>query len=206
MKQTEDWIRVSLADNVSEIEPTIATFHDVRSQLMGWYDYEASPSALNKEYGWLRVPANYTYIRTMYQQGRIAILKGNMLTDKALPSVAASAKALGVPVRIYYPSNAEEQWVLPPQYKQNLLGLPFDEQSIVIRTLFGKRMVTKEKSYWHYVVHNGLHNQMLLRHEGYNTTPSFMEYRLHTDHDNLSLVGMPAKTEHEAAPAPAPQK
>ena len=38
--------------------------------------------------------------------------------------------ALGVSVRVYYPSNAEEMWKFTPQYRTNVTSMPFDEQSV----------------------------------------------------------------------------
>ena len=173
-----------------------------RRQQGGWLDQPMSIYEVHLG-GWLRVPENYAHVRTMFQQGRIAILKGNMLTDKALPSIAASARALNVPIRIYYPSNAEEQWTLPEQYRQNVIGLPFDDKGLVLRTLFSKNWTNvKEKSYWHYIVQGGFQNQELMRQDGYDRTPKFMEFRRKTDHENLSIIGLPGPTELEAFPAP----
>ena len=55
-----------------------------------------------KTYDWLSNPESYRYIRLLYQQGRILPLKGNLLTDKIMPSIGKAARALDVPIRNFY--------------------------------------------------------------------------------------------------------
>lgn len=108
-------------------------------------------------WGWLRDRSRYEYIRQMFAQGRVVIRKGNLLTDVALPSIGRATRALGVPVRVFYTSNADDQWELTPQYRENLAALPYDDRSMIVRTSYprsggGSWKQTK----WDYVVHAAL--------------------------------------------------
>ncbi len=192
-------IRKHLEGDPAEQEATDRAFLQVRDDLWKHYFKSMGPTEWNKRFGWLRNAAYYRYVRLMVLQGRVQVLKGNMLTDKALPSIARSAKALGVPIRVYYPSNAEEQWVLPQQYKDNVRGFPFDERTVILRTLFSKKWGNKSQSYWHYVVHAGPHCQRLLGIPGFDTTHAFMDERRDTGLEMLSAIGLPARTEREPA-------
>jgi hypothetical protein len=155
----------------------ISVFDTARRQLWAEYSREMRPARWTEGFGWLQTEDNYRYVRLLMQQGRIVAVKGNMLTDKALPSIARAAKSLGVPIRVYYPSNAEEQWKqLPQQYRDNVRQLPFDERSVILRTLITKKF-HKSGSYWHYLIHGGLHAQEHLALPGYENVWSFMEDR-----------------------------
>ncbi|MFY0522021.1 SUMF1/EgtB/PvdO family nonheme iron enzyme [Archangium gephyra] len=152
-------------------------FERARRQLWSNYARQLLPARWAGGFGWLQTDENYRYVRLMFEQGRIITLKGNMLTDKALPSIARAARAVGVPIRVYYPSNAEEQWKqLPPQYRENVRQLPFDERSVILRTLITHKF-HKSESYWHYIIHGGLHAQAHLALPGYANVWSFMEDR-----------------------------
>ena len=152
-------------------------FERARRQLWANYARQLKPARWTQGFGWLQTDENYRYVRLLFEQGRIIAVKGNMLTDKALPSIARAARSLGVPIRVYYPSNAEEQWKqLPPQYRENVRQLPFDERSVILRTLISRKF-HKSDSYWHYIVHGGLHAQEHLALPGYANVWSFMEDR-----------------------------
>jgi formylglycine-generating enzyme required for sulfatase activity len=107
-------------------------------------------------FDWLATEGHYRHVRRMYQQGRIALRKGNLLTDIALPDIAASARALKVPVRVFYTSNADDQWTITERYRESLRGLPFDRHSIVLRTTIDSKKVGADRHEWDYVVHHGL--------------------------------------------------
>jgi len=117
---------------------------------------QLKPPAEHGDFGWLSSLERYRYVRTMLQQGRIQIRKGNLLTDKALPAIADSARQLGTYVRLLYTSNADDQWMVTPQYRANMATLPFDERSVVLRTIYPRNKPNKKVAPWDYVVHAGL--------------------------------------------------
>jgi hypothetical protein len=95
---------------------------------------------------------------------------------KSMRSIGKSARALGVPIRVYYPSNAEEFWNYTyndSNYKKNILSLPFDEASITFRSVheypWHPTYRKGFKGFWHYVVHGAYNYQkrLLLPHYDY---------------------------------------
>ncbi len=145
-------------------------------------------------YTWLGSDEHYAYIRLLYQQGRMRALRGNMLDVHAMKSIGDAARRLGVPVRIYYPSNAAEFWVFTDQYRKNVRGLPFDDDSIVVQTISGVSLKTGfgQKGYWHYNVQYGREQQALLELPGYTREKQLLWHRVKTDSPELTLCGMPA--------------
>lgn len=140
------------------------------------YKASAAPDKKQGEFGWLRFADNYRYIRLLYTQDRITIVPGDMLKDKSMRSIGKSARALGVPIRVYYPSNAEEFWNYTyndSNYKKNILSLPFDEASITFRSVheypWHPTYRKGFKGFWHYVVHGAYNYQkrLLLPHYDY---------------------------------------
>jgi len=133
--KTRALIAKSLAATPAERDATIEALAAVRPGVLPWYRTILGPNEQAPGFGWLRNPEHYRYVRTMFQRRRIAIIKGNLLTDKAMPSIARSAERLGVIVRILYVSNADDQWEITPQYAKNIAALPMDERSVVLRTV-----------------------------------------------------------------------
>ena len=178
--RTRTWIEEKYASlPKEERDAVLDVFERVRLRL--WNDYASQKKAESwrRGFGWLSSDDNYEHMRSLVLLGRIQALKGNMLTDKAMQSIAQSARALSVPIRVYYASNAEEQWLdLPEQYRKNVQALPFDETSIILRTLISKNYHPSTTSRWHYVVHGGLHAQQRIGRAGYKNVRRFMQDRM----------------------------
>ncbi|MCB1159390.1 MAG: formylglycine-generating enzyme family protein, partial [Leptospiraceae bacterium] len=139
-----------------------------RGDLYEHYKLSLRKNPKEPEFGWLSNPEAYKHIRELYSLDRISISPGDMLKDKTIRSIAKSAKKLGVNIRIYYPSNAEEFWKYSEEHKKNILSLPFDESSIIISTVEPKlhkkhdwhpRHKSGFAGFWHYLIRGGLNHQ-----------------------------------------------
>jgi formylglycine-generating enzyme required for sulfatase activity len=195
---TREIVKAATQDRPEEVETTDAVLRDVRLTLLARYTQDMRPSPTAKGFGWLRSPDSYRYIRRLHQQGRIQVLKGNLLTDKAMPSIARSARKLGAPIRVYYPSNADDLWAITPRYRENVMSLPFDDRSVVIRTIYRRKGRSGVGlADWHYMVHAGLEEQRKIAHDGWDLVARFLEEGLKTDSEILTVVGLPARTERE---------
>jgi hypothetical protein len=149
-------------------------------------------AAEDPTFGWLATEEAYQYIRLLYSQDRIHIMKGDMLKEKTMQGIGAAARALGVSVRVYYPSNAPECWPHTTQYKRNVLALPFDDASVVLTSLSGiKRGLGRQRGYWHYNVQSGLQQQALLRRPGYGSLKQLVWHRRPGDDVDVSVCGLP---------------
>ena len=87
---------------------------------------------------WINDQKFYDRIRNLALKGRIRAIKGNLLGPTTLKGIGDAARKMGVPVRIFYPSNAEEYKIFnpyPEQFRVNLRNLPVDEKSRVLRTI-----------------------------------------------------------------------
>ncbi len=152
---------------------------------------------------WLSNPEYYGYVRRMFEVGRIRVMPGNLLGAKTMASIAAAARELKLPVRVFYPSNAEDYFGYGDGYRNNVRALPIDESSVVIRTIatnplhseYG-RTLPKADHRWHYQVQPIANLQAWLERE--NSHRNFMlkaatrdgTMSHETGHKGLSVVGM----------------
>lgn len=203
-------VRRALTGPAEERRQTLALFNWVRMKLYWHYrklrGHEKCPHPDDPDaFGWLCNPDHYRYVRLLVQQGRIAAIKGNMLTDVALPDIARAAERLGVPIRVYYPSNAEEKWPLTGQYAANVLAFPFDERSVTLRTIYAAAWPRRQTDgQWHYMVQGGLGYQASLRHGRRRRSRGFLLDAVLTGEPKLSAVQLsPAAPDDAAAAAPA---
>jgi hypothetical protein len=100
---------------------------------------------------WLSNPEMYAHIRTMYLDDRVRILGGDLTGPNSLLGIGESAKALGQVVRIFYMSNAEEYFMYTPHFRANVKGLPSDEKSLTLRTIYNKKWEHAD-ALWNYQV------------------------------------------------------
>jgi hypothetical protein len=83
-------------------------------------------------------PTQYAHIRALHRSGRVIAIRGDFRRDGVLPGVARTLEETGLRVRVLYLSNIEQYFMYDRTYKENLLALPVDERSIVLRTLPGR--------------------------------------------------------------------
>ncbi|MEM6294189.1 MAG: SUMF1/EgtB/PvdO family nonheme iron enzyme, partial [Myxococcota bacterium] len=163
-------------------------------KLAPYYREKRKVKAKAGDYGWLAKDENYALIRTMIVQGRLRVAAGDLLRpDGALAQIGDAAEALGVPVRVYYTSNAPSSWggKVTKAYRDNVLGLPMDALSLVLQT--NSRGGFKQTGHWHHSVSWGPFHQKRLRRPGYDTIPKLLEDKIPGHHGDVTLLGMPAR-------------
>jgi hypothetical protein len=150
---------------------------------------------------WLTTPKHYQHIRTLYQQGRIRMIPGDLLKEKSWRGAAEAAKKMGIVVRMAYFSNAEEFWPYSPFYRETFRIMPMDEKSLVLRTNSRSRWGSKAKSYFHYNLQHGLSYKRRLAerqevggHMGFrhkNAVRLMERFRIKSTDLSLSLIELP---------------
>jgi hypothetical protein len=154
--------------------------------------YEEERTSPARAFTWLGTDESYATIRALYAQGRMRAFRGNMLDVHTMRGIAAAARKLGVPIRVYYPSNAPEFWIFTDAYRENVRALPFDDTSVVVQTISSMKSGFGQEGYWHYNVQHGLEHQRLLGLGGYTRLRQLFFHRTKTDSGELTLSGMPS--------------
>ncbi len=85
---------------------------------------------------WLSNPSIYEHVRTLYEQGRVRILPGDLRGKTTLPTVITALRALEIPVKVLYLSNAEQYFAYTKNVRENLGTLPAASGGVVLRTIF----------------------------------------------------------------------
>ena len=174
-----------------------------RNKLYAWYQKQAAPpkshmglgekivEAAPADFGWLRNPEQYAYVRTLFQQGRAMGVKGDMLGVKTMRQIGDAARDLGIPIRIYYTSNAPNAWgsQMTPDYRENVRSLPMDDESVTLQVL-GFLSGFGQQGYWHFHVTNGLELQHRLGLQGYDSVRKPVTERIPTDDPDLTVLGL----------------
>ena len=82
--------------------------------------------------------AMYAHVRSMVLGGRVRPMVSNLLDTDGLTGVGNASRAVNVPIRVVYMSNAEDYWPYSEQFRANMAGLNFDENSWILRTAASK--------------------------------------------------------------------
>ena len=91
---------------------------------------------------YLKEQEQYDTIRNLVLAGRMRTMVVDLTEDEGMKGIAETAMKLHVPIRALYLSNAEEYWeIYPHQYRDNIMGLPLDEQSLLLRTKVYKEIM-----------------------------------------------------------------
>src|SRR5262249_18499792 len=105
-----------------ERDAMLRLLHEKQGELYADYARRVAPEPKRKTSRWPPKGGPSRYVRLLYRQGRIQSVKGNLLTAVSLPAISRSARKLGVPLRVFYSSNADDIWELKERYRESLLG------------------------------------------------------------------------------------
>lgn len=169
-----------------------AGYRATREDLALYYAAQLSAAPRDAgDFGWLRNAEHYRYIRTLYEQGRIVPVGGDLMGERTLRSIAAAARALELPIRVVYLSNAPSAWggQIVPGFRDNLRGLPFDARSMVLQTSNAGGF--RQSGYWHYNVADGLHVQRMLARPGYDMVHKLLAERIPTPDGDVTVLALP---------------
>ncbi len=167
-------------------------FHGYRRRIHDSLSDQLTPSPKAPTFGFLATDENYAVIHTLAAQRRIVPVGVDMLETVGLRSIGDTARALGLPVRVYYTSNAPTAWggQATPDYKQNVRSLPMDDRSMVLATF--NSGAWHQTGRWRYDVMHGLLQQERLGLEAYTDNRHPTWDRIPGDHGNLTVVRLPS--------------
>ena len=169
-----------------------AFYTGYQARLHKHYTRRLTPRAADPEFGWLAKQENYEVIHTLASQGRMVAVGGDLLATKTMQNLGKAAKALNVPVRIYYTSNAPTAWgaQITDNYRDNVLSLPMDEHSLVLSTYNWGAYGQKDK--WHYSVMWGPLFQERITLPGHLKMYQLIWDRIPTDDHDVTILGVPS--------------
>ncbi len=106
---------------------------------------------------WLGELAMYRHLRQLAVTRLIVPRLGDLTGSSTLQEIAQAARAAHVPLRVLYMSNAESWFRYGREFRKNLTALPFDDRSVVLRTVKSEVLAYPRGDIWHYSVQRGDH-------------------------------------------------
>ncbi len=83
---------------------------------------------------YLEDPEQYGFVRGLFVTGRVFAVRGDLTAASSVRDVGEAARKSGLRIGVLYLSNAEQYFPWEKQYRDNMLALPLDEHSVVLRT------------------------------------------------------------------------
>ncbi len=145
--------------------------------------------------------ATYNYIRGLYQRDKVFMVRGDLTATTAMKAIAAATEQSGLKVRVLYLSNAEQYFNVRPSYRDNIVGLPTDDKSLVIRTNGWRGLAHIESTGYHYNVQSLSSFKLFVAHPLTRSTAGVLKQA--TPDANIygfsTLTQAPADTKAEAS-------
>lgn len=80
----------------------------------------------------------YRVVRRLWERERVIVVRGDFTKDGVLREIGETLTDAGRSLRTLYLSNIEQYFMYGKDYRANMLGLPFTEDTLVLRTLPGR--------------------------------------------------------------------
>jgi hypothetical protein len=130
----------------------LPTFLRYRGYLLAHLGAERAVMLRGKPVTWVSDPALYQHVRSLMIARRVVPRVGDLHGEATLLGIAQAAKQAGVTLRTVYLSNAEQWFRYSPQFQRNMLALPHEPRTVVLRTLARGELPTPDGDRWHFSV------------------------------------------------------
>lgn len=130
----------------------LAVYQNHRNSLGKHLRKTASLTHQGQATTWLGNPTHYQHIRGLAQRGLIIPRIGSVYGQKTLMGIASAADKSGLTISTVYFSNAEAWFQYNKEFRRNMAALPFDEHSIILRTIESKALPHPRDDFWHFSV------------------------------------------------------
>lgn len=137
---------------LSDAAKLVQIYNRYRDRMANYLFHVANTRVGARKTTWLGDPTAYAYVRGLVQAGRVIARQGDLNGATTLKSIGDTTRALKVPVRAIYTSNAEGFFKYTPAFRDNFRSLPHDEKSVIIRT-YKRGMPVTIGCTWHYNLH-----------------------------------------------------
>lgn len=191
------------ADSAPAVETALRQHLDAAQATRSMRAWERSHARVSRRFGRIelraqaaRVPTfvtddeTYDFIRSLWQRGRVFPVRGDLTGDRAMLSVADAARAAGMNVRLMYFSNVEQYITYTPSFRRNMLEMPTDERSVVLRTRPMTSLgVPAEGEDYHYNMQSTSNLQRWMREDDVpDGRTLLLRYLSRTQREGLSLI------------------
>ncbi len=198
-EQTKTLLEESLADmDEKDLRRLLIGFRVGRETVYRHLSRVVERTAGGEPASWLSDADKFAHMQALYETGRVRVMVGNLAGDKSLKTIAKACDDLGVKVRVLYMSNAEEYFKYVPDFVESIQGLPADDKSVVLRTIYSKKW--QHADLWAYQVQPLLDFQTRLNDRKNRSRNPMMAYATYAGEldktpgpEGLSLIALQPK-------------
>jgi hypothetical protein len=150
--------------------------------------------------------AQYDHVRSLWADGRVFPIRGDLTADAAMLDLGDALRASGLDMRVLYLSNAEQYFDYIPAFRRNIIELPSSDASVVIRTLGWELHGFVEGEEYHYNTQSLTNFQQWMRESRVERAGRILRYNEDTEIPGYSLiVEAPTPDEDGRLPTVAPR-
>ena len=142
---------------------------------------------------WLSDADKYRHMQRLAKDGRIIARLGDLTGPSTLQQIAETARKASVPIHAIYLSNAESWFPYGPAFRSNLGALPFDDRSVILRTVKSQLLTYPAGDIWHYTIQRSQHFAQALAQPAYRSIDVAMIDAVPDRTPGLSHVGFPLR-------------
>jgi hypothetical protein len=164
-KTTKELLKQTYASRPEQFQTGI-----LRAFKMGSKFVRRRLSRIARSFAKLGVPtfltdqSQYQYIVDMFKANRVFPVRGDLTAQKTVKQVGDATRKCGLSIRTLYLSNAEQYFKYSQDYRDNMLSLPFDDKTNVIRTAGTKKPWTADGVY-DYITQTGENFRKWISHK-----------------------------------------
>jgi len=140
---------------------------------------------------WLSDARKYQHMHRLAKERRIVARLGDLTGPSTLQQIAETARKAGVPIHAIYLSNAESWFKYGPAFRSNIAALPFDDRSVILRTVKSQLLSYPSGDIWHYTIQRSQHFAQALAQPSYRSIDLAMVDAVPDKTPGLSHIGFP---------------
>lgn len=140
----------------AELEPgdeqPIRMFERLRQDLFEYLQRQHAREHRTAPTTWMADPAYYAHVRDLFRAGRVVARTGDLTGTTTVRAIGAALREIGIPVRVFYLSNADQFFRYTDEFIANVDALPTDEKTIVVRSIRNPELPNARRDRWHYII------------------------------------------------------
>ena len=144
--------------------------------------------------------SQYQRIRQLWLNHRVFPICGDLTGNKAMLDIAKALKDSGLKMTILYPSNAEHYFAYGPEYRRNIINMPFADNSLILRTRQMRSLGLAEEEDYHYNMQTGANFIKWLQTTNIKDQHSMLKKRSKTETTGLSVLDYEPEPSKKAPP------
>lgn len=130
----------------------------------------------------------YKRIKRLWENHRVFPICGDLTGNKAMIDIAKALRDSNMKMMILYPSNAEGYFEYTPEYRRNIVNMPFEDKSLILRTRQMRSLGLAEEEDYHYNMQSGENFQLWLKTTNIPDQHKMLRKRTKTAREGLSVL------------------